>query len=731
MKRLASIVLMFFSLAVYGQTTIAEARLLSSGTTVTVSGIVINGDELGAIRYIQDSTAGIAVYGNSLGSVQAGQQITVTGTLKNYYNLLEISPVSSFTINSSGNPLPVPLQIIPSQLSESNESQLVQISNVAFDAGQGSSFDAGTYTFTSGGQQGAVYVRPGHPLIGTSIPYNEISLTGICSQYQSDYQLLLRGQSDITGGIISVNITDLPRAENISTSGLTVSWNTDVAASSGIFYGNTPQLELGQLSSAGNTTYHSVDITGAQASELFYVKAFSASGTDTAFAPVRVFITQSLSPGWMKAYFTSNVDVSFASGPSAISLGTKVEDTLIAYINRAGYTIDMAMYNFTLDRIPYALNQAVQRGVKVRIVYNSNTSNTSMQWVPSIPKLASPDGSDYGIMHNKFFVFDAGSSNPADAIVWTGSTNMTGQQLSSDANNVIIINDQSLAKAYTLEFEEMWGSQDMTPSAANARFGPYKKDNTPHQFIIGGKDVESYFSPSDGVNDRIIESIGSASSNVDAAVFIITRTDIANAIQDRVNAGVEVNMIIDSESDLTNYPAVANVLHGLGTHFTSDKYTSGLEHNKYVLIDRKDASSDPQVLTGSHNWSTSADTRNDENTLVIHDAGLVNLYFQEFASRFMRNGGILAVQEIAAGASSLVCYPNPASDYVNIDMKDASAYIESISVYDMSGVCRFSAGGMVRQSSAVLPVSELPAGVYLVRVNTTKGLCMLKMIRNN
>ena len=39
---------------------IAQVRNLGIGQTVTVSGVVTNGSELGPIRYLQDGTAGIA-----------------------------------------------------------------------------------------------------------------------------------------------------------------------------------------------------------------------------------------------------------------------------------------------------------------------------------------------------------------------------------------------------------------------------------------------------------------------------------------------------------------------------------------------------------------------------------------------------------------------------------------------------------------------------------------------
>ena len=41
---------------------IATARSQGIGSTVTVSGIVTNGDELGIIRYVEDVTGGIAIY---------------------------------------------------------------------------------------------------------------------------------------------------------------------------------------------------------------------------------------------------------------------------------------------------------------------------------------------------------------------------------------------------------------------------------------------------------------------------------------------------------------------------------------------------------------------------------------------------------------------------------------------------------------------------------------------
>lgn len=97
-------------------------------------------------------------------------------------------------------------------------------------------------------------------------------------------------------------------------------------------------------------------------------------------------------------------------------------------------------------------------------------------------KKLSPTGIDYGIMHNKFVIMDVDAPDPDKVYLWTGSMNFTNQQVTNDANNVIIFQDQSLAKAYQLEFNEMW----------SGLFGPDKLNNTPKEFNIGGSRVELF-----------------------------------------------------------------------------------------------------------------------------------------------------------------------------------------------------------------------------------------------
>ena len=57
-------------------------------------------------------------------------------------------------------------------------------------------------------------------------------------------------------------------------------------------------------------------------------------------------------------------------------------------------------------------------------------------------------------------------------------------------------------------------------------------------------------------------------------------------------------------------------------------------HHKYCIVDQAIASSDPTLITGSHNWSAAAENDNDENTIIYHDQNIANQYYQEFIERF-------------------------------------------------------------------------------------------------
>ncbi|MBN1199840.1 MAG: T9SS type A sorting domain-containing protein [Bacteroidales bacterium] len=645
--------------SVVAQSTIAEARALPLGTTVTVKGVVTNGAELGTIRYLQDATAGIAAYSYSMSAVKRGDSITVTGVLKNYNYLLELDPVNSFTVLAEGKPLPIPQVITPNQMNESYEAEIVRINHVLFSNAGGTFAGNTNYTITAGGESAQIRINNNSPLVGEIIPSGEVDLTGICSQFSytsstSGYQLLLRDTDDILSGS-SIHIVSPVSPSAITTTSFTLSWETDIDGSTELYYGFTPDLELGHLSTTATGTAHSIDIHSLAPSDLVYVKVFSVAGQDTAFGPVRPFITASVSTGDFKVYFTASVDHSVSTGTDAIFLDASADDTIIQYINRAKYTIDVAIYNFSIQgisNIANALNQAFFRGVAVRVVTDGSAGNSGIpELTGGIKKIARPAGD--GIMHDKFMIIDGKSTDPLDPIVWTGSCNWTDQNINTDDNNILFIQDMSLAKVYLLEFEEMWGSTTVNPDPSKAKFGIDKTDNTPHELIIGGKRVEVWFSPSDGVNSVIINHINQADADIEVFTMLITRDDIGDALYDQAVAGIDERVVIDNSST-SGATVVETLTNILGNRFR-EFGEPGLLHSKCMIVDQSEASSDPLILTGSHNWSSSADQKNDENTLIIHDAGITNLYYQDFSERYLNGIPVNQQTILNLGPDQEVC----------------------------------------------------------------------------
>lgn len=351
-----------------------------------------------------------------------------------------------------------------------------------------------------------------------------------------------------------------------------------------------------------------------------------------------------------------------STGTNAAYLDAAFDDTITAYINRAKYTLDIAVYNFTstagsmVAKIAQAANIANARGVMVRWIYNGSSTNSGLSLLdPAINTLASPTSASYGIMHNKFMVIDANSVNPDDPIVMTGSFNFSAQQTTGDYNNIVFIQDKPVALAYYEEFNKMWGGTGASPNLVNSTFGVHKSASAQHVFSVDGKTVEVYFSPADATGSRLKTAISSSDHDLFFGIYTFTDTSMANLVKNKYNNGIAVRGIMDQYS--TNYTTSLNTPYHilspiLGNHLVI--YSGAdLYHNKIMLADALVPASDPQVFTGSFNWSLSAQNSNDENAVVIHDSTIANQYYQELCGNFIGLGGLPCCAAPCQGLTNL------------------------------------------------------------------------------
>ncbi|MBP1691009.1 MAG: hypothetical protein H6Q32_361, partial [Bacteroidetes bacterium] len=567
---------------------------------------------------------------------------------------------------------------------ESYEGRLVRVNNVRI-GGSGVWGGNMNYILADATDSTEIRIDNSTNLVGLPIPSSALDVIGVVGQYVTaspfvgGYQLMPRGAMDVRA--MGPGISSVPRETNLTASSFRIVWTTALPGTSRLRYGKTSGYELGTIEpDTASRTIHSVSVTGLEAAAIYHVQVFSVSGSDTSTAGGMVVSTASPAgaSGILRAYFNKSVFASLAPADPVYNLsGTPGPGTDIAQ----------------------ALIGAKQRGLRVRVICEQDNRSTSpfnslaSAGVPLITDAYDLANAGAGLMHNKFFVIDAYGGAPESVWVWTGSWNPSLPGTNDDYQNAVEVQDPALAGAYTLEFEEMWGSSTDAPNQANARFGARKTDNTPHHFVIGGRPVSCYFSPSDDATARIIDAITTADHSLHFALLTFTRSDIAGALLARRAPGFALSGVMDNGTDTgSQYDYL--VSQGVDIRL---KTGSGLLHHKYAVLDAGYPNSRPMVITGSHNWSNAAENTNSENTLIIEDATLALHYVQEFAARYYQFGGTDSIRadveavsvEVPAATGLLQNYPNPFNGTTTIGlrvrgMRTASQHL-SLKVFDVLG----------------------------------------------
>ena len=309
-----------------------------------------------------------------------------------------------------------------------------------------------------------------------------------------------------------------------------------------------------------------------------------------------------LDGGWYELYFTdpTNPDAdSFRNGPD-LPLATAIEE--------ARLSVDIAVYSLSLWSIRDALLDAHRRGVQIRIVMES--SNRGRDVPQELIDAGIPILGDRreGLMHDKFVIIDRSE-------VWVGSMNFTTGGAYHDNNNMLRIRSQKLVENYQTEFDEMF---------IDDHFGPDTVSDTPNPVtFVNGTMIETYFSPDDGVAEKIVELLDNAQESIYFMAYSFTADDISAALQDRASNGVTVMGVMDSSQVASNQGGEYDVFAQAGLDVVEDGI-EGLMHHKVFIID------DEIVITGSYNFSASAEKRNDENILVIYNTDIAEAFLEEF-----------------------------------------------------------------------------------------------------
>jgi phosphatidylserine/phosphatidylglycerophosphate/cardiolipin synthase-like enzyme len=223
-------------------------------------------------------------------------------------------------------------------------------------------------------------------------------------------------------------------------------------------------------------------------------------------------------------------------------------------------------------------------------------------------------------MHNKITLIDG-------RLLFMGSWNMSYTDTFRNTNNLLQTTSQKLIANYQAKSDEGYEQQKLgthaTVGASNSRL------------TLDGVQVENHFSPVDGVMDKLIAYVQSAQRSIHFMAFTYTDKNLAAAMIERAQAGVEVQGVIENRG-ASQGALVTLSCAKLPVRVDGDKYTM---HHKAIILDGQ------TVNTGSFNFAKSADDANDDNVLVIHDAAVAALYEQEYG----------CIKTLAAAPDSVDC----------------------------------------------------------------------------
>lgn len=269
--------------------------------------------------------------------------------------------------------------------------------------------------------------------------------------------------------------------------------------------------------------------------------------------------------------------------------GDSIKENTLRFIRESTQSLDICVYSITDEDIISALAQRARAGVRIRIC-----TDDSYRFAPIDTIKVVYDRE--GLMHNKYMIADSKT-------VWFGSTNLTPTSLEKHENNVIITHAPKLVDSFQKHFSQCFA-------------GSFKGQRTP----INNQNLK--FSPEDDCFDHIMNELSRAKKSIYIAMYAFSDNRIAHYLKVLSSKGLKICVLADKDwnassiySDTTEMARYSHVRFDI---------CDGLLHEKFILIDEK------TLITGSYNYTASAQTRNDEFIFKTSNKDLVERFRDHF-----------------------------------------------------------------------------------------------------
>jgi phosphatidylserine/phosphatidylglycerophosphate/cardiolipin synthase-like enzyme len=418
----------------------------------------------------------------------------------------------------------------------------------------------------------------------------------------------------------------------------------------------------------------------------------------------------------IQAFFNQNPVNSYLDPYRGIQRsGDDLESIIIAEIDRAQQSIDIAVQEFKLPRIALALAKRQQAGIQVRVILENNYSTSWSNFTAAdVAKLSERERSRYqefiklvdadgdgqlseaeidrrdalkilantnipiiddtadgssgsGLMHHKFMVVDRKQTIITSAN-WTLSDvhgDLSRRETRGNPNNLLAIGSSVVAQVFDQEFNLMWG--DGPGGLPNSQFKVAKPERAAVTIPVGDSQVTIHFSPAaknqdwaTTTNGLIGQTLARSKSQTDAALFVFSEPQLGEVLESSSARQVPVRLLIDREFAYRPYSQMLTMLGINSCQSNSKRHvwvkpitTAGVpELPSGDLLHHKFAVIDKSiVITGSHNWSAAGNHKNDE-TLVVVENPIVAAHFQREFDGLYRSAKFTRPQKIQNCSSS-------------------------------------------------------------------------------
>jgi phosphatidylserine/phosphatidylglycerophosphate/cardiolipin synthase-like enzyme len=142
---------------------------------------------------------------------------------------------------------------------------------------------------------------------------------------------------------------------------------------------------------------------------------------------------------------------------------------------------------------------------------------------------------------------------------------------------------------------------------------------------VDGVNAHVYFSPNGGCTEAIVREIEAAKQSIRVQAYSFTSKPISAALKTAKERGVGVEVILDASQRTEKYSGADFIAHA-GIPVLIDEKPA-IAHSKVMIIDGS------TVITGSFNFTSSAETRNVENLLVLRSTELAQRYLTNWLER--------------------------------------------------------------------------------------------------